>query len=210
MAHSAPNIIVSSLRFSAAACLIVEISSRSHPTQCVVSFSLKKSFPNCFARCGICCIIASRILHFPSSARSIIAGNKDCDRRSTPITLFNAPRDEITFKRTSEVVSLNRSRTGGTRSVIVASFPKCDESSVATIPRAALTFSLSSSVNVVTFLTSRFATDERGHLLSSSDVSAEPLEDGGQGTVQLHFPTSAKFNVAAVLTSASGSCNSFS
>jgi hypothetical protein len=35
---------------SAAACLIEEISSLSHPTQCEVSFSEKKSFPNCFAR----------------------------------------------------------------------------------------------------------------------------------------------------------------
>mmetsp|Transcript_10908 Transcript_10908/g.16356 ORF Transcript_10908/g.16356 Transcript_10908/m.16356 type:complete len:318 (-) Transcript_10908:911-1864(-) len=235
MAHSAPNICVSSFKFSAADFRIVDMLSPSHPTHKLIIWSLKNSCPSCFAKSGMCCIIASLILfmilfeesdimkqqrlsflqrktylHLESFARSIIAGNKDCDSKLTPITSFKEPREEITFNRTSEVVSRRSNNTCGTKSEIVASFPSKGARSVATIASAALTFSLSSSVSAFTFFTRRLATDMRGRFDISSLLVDLELAGGGQGTTHLHFATAAKFSVAAVLTSASGSCKSFS
>mmetsp|Transcript_15037 Transcript_15037/g.21283 ORF Transcript_15037/g.21283 Transcript_15037/m.21283 type:complete len:307 (-) Transcript_15037:915-1835(-) len=204
-AHSEPNNAVSSFRLCAAADRMLEISSPSQPTQSDESFSLKKSLPSCWASIGTCSIMASRILHFPSCARSRMAGNSDCDSKSTPITSFSADSDEIKFKRTSDAASLSRRRTGGTKCEIVASLPKIGASCVATIASAARTCSLSSSVRLVIRFTNLSATEMRA---PSADSSPEAADDAC--TMASHDATSARLNVAAVRTSASGSCSSFS
>mmetsp|Transcript_17499 Transcript_17499/g.25282 ORF Transcript_17499/g.25282 Transcript_17499/m.25282 type:complete len:200 (+) Transcript_17499:632-1231(+) len=153
--------------------------------------------------------MANRILHFPSCARSKMAGNNDCDNRSTPITSFKDDRDEIRFRRTSDAASRSSNNTGGTRCAMVASFPKTGASSVATMAKAARTCSLSSSVKLVTRFTNRSATVVWGSLAAGGSSPLRPVVIPG-GTMALHWATAAKLNVAAVRTSASGSCNNFS
>lgn len=55
-------------------------------------------------------------------------------------------------------------------------------------------------MRVVTFLTSRFDTDVRALLLTSSSLLSEFRDEGGAATSHEHFATSAKLRVAAVLT----------
>ena len=62
IAQSVPNNSVKSPKFATAAIRILEISSPSQPTHNEESLSVKKSLPSCFARSGMCLIIASRIL----------------------------------------------------------------------------------------------------------------------------------------------------
>lgn len=52
------------------------------------------------ARTGVCSMIARRIRHFLSSARSTIAGKSDALNSCTPITPFTACNPEIMFSRT--------------------------------------------------------------------------------------------------------------
>mmetsp|Transcript_20522 Transcript_20522/g.23551 ORF Transcript_20522/g.23551 Transcript_20522/m.23551 type:complete len:229 (+) Transcript_20522:869-1555(+) len=182
------------------------MSSPSHFTHRSDSLSLKKSFPSCLAKVGICWMIASRILHLPSSAKSMIAGKSDWDNRSTPITEFKADSDDIRFNRTSDDASLRRRSNGGNKKEMVESFPSIGASSVATIASAALTCSLSSSVSAATCLTNLSAT--RTLALGSSPLLASSAS--AMVTLAVHFATSDKLNVAAVRTSASGSWSNFS
>ena len=95
---------------------------------------------------------------------------------------------------------------------MVASLPRTGASSVATMASAARTFSLSSSVSVVTRLTSLCATLTLVPSSSASSFSA-PSSPGGPPSIftkASHRATSARLSAAAVLTSASGSCSSFS
>lgn len=60
--------------------------SCSHCMQRAPSLSSKNPIPNWLANRGTYSIIASRTLQWRSSASSTIAGNKDCDSKSIPIT----------------------------------------------------------------------------------------------------------------------------
>mmetsp|Transcript_10812 Transcript_10812/g.30969 ORF Transcript_10812/g.30969 Transcript_10812/m.30969 type:complete len:266 (-) Transcript_10812:972-1769(-) len=208
-AQSVPNSAVSCCRFLAAAVRIVAMSSPSQFTQMEANLSVKKYCPSCRPSKGMCSIVLRRILHWLSCARSRMAGSNDCDRRFTPTTSSSAPNDEIKFNRTSDAASRSSSRIGGTRCVMVASLPIIGANSVATIASAARTCSLSSSVNVVTLLTSRSAAVTRGPWYSTLTSNALPsgLPGVGTGTMAPHRATDARLNVAAVRTSASGSCN---
>lgn len=52
------------------------------------------------ASTGVCSMIASRTLHFLSSAKSTMAGSSDALSNCTPITPFTACNPEIIFSRT--------------------------------------------------------------------------------------------------------------
>mmetsp|Transcript_11552 Transcript_11552/g.27543 ORF Transcript_11552/g.27543 Transcript_11552/m.27543 type:complete len:213 (+) Transcript_11552:518-1156(+) len=197
--------------FFVAASRIVAMSSPNQLTQMVDNLSVKKSFPSCFASTGVCSMMANRILHFPSCARSIIAGSNDCDNKSTPITLFKLSKEDIRFRRTSEAASRSKRRIGGTRCVMVASFPKIGASSVATMASAARTCSLSSSVKDVTRLTNRSAAVIFPPLELAAAISSRPSAAPSGKIFDSHpLATTARLKVAAVRTSASGSCSSFS
>mmetsp|Transcript_7929 Transcript_7929/g.19495 ORF Transcript_7929/g.19495 Transcript_7929/m.19495 type:complete len:217 (+) Transcript_7929:570-1220(+) len=205
-AQSVPKRAVSSAMLVVAASRIVAMSSPSQLTQIEDSLSVKKSFPNCLASWGVCSIMANRILHFPSCAKSTIAGKSDCDNKSTPMTLFKLSNDDIRLRRTSDAASRNKSRMGGTKCVMVASFPKMGASSVATMARAARTCSLSSSVKEVTRLTRRSA----AVTLVGDGSSRPPSAPSGKMVASHPLATTARLKVAAVRTSASGSWRSFS
>lgn len=63
--------------------------SCNHCIQRAPSLSSKNPTPNWLANKGIYSIIARRTLQCLSSASSTMAGNKDCDSRSIPITCKN-------------------------------------------------------------------------------------------------------------------------
>lgn len=81
-----------------AASLIEKTVSPSQLMQSVLSFSSKNFTPNWLARRGIYSMMANRTRHCLSSASCTIAGRRDCDKSSIPIT---------------ESVSLSLSANGG-------------------------------------------------------------------------------------------------
>mmetsp|Transcript_14523 Transcript_14523/g.35009 ORF Transcript_14523/g.35009 Transcript_14523/m.35009 type:complete len:330 (+) Transcript_14523:40-1029(+) len=206
--HFDPSCAVRSFRAFAAASRMLDMSSPSHPTHRLSNRSVKNSSPSRFANSGIRSMTASRILHFPSSARSSIAGNSDCVRSSVPITSSSVARDDTAFSRTSLVGSRRSRSMGGNSRSIVASRPRAGASSVATIASAARTFSLSSSTSCATRPTRRTATGTR-RCSSPLPPAAGASPALGRTSAPVRA-TSDRLNAAAVRTSASGSCSSFS
>ena len=192
----------------AAASRMLDILSSSNLTHIGDKLSPTKFLPSCFARRGTCWRITSRTLkqkimrrhskldqqrkksylHLESSANSNIAGSKDWDRRSIPITSFNADKVDIKFNRTSDAESRRSEKRWGSNNDIVFSFPSSGARYVATDARAARTCSLSSSDNAITNLT------------SLSEMLPRSFNSSFIVTVTLHFATPARLNAAAVRT----------
>lgn len=86
LAHSTPNTSVSFFRLCVAASLIEKTVSPSQPMHKLLSFSSKNLTPSWLARRGMYSIIASRTRHCLSSASCTMAGRRDCDKWSMPIT----------------------------------------------------------------------------------------------------------------------------
>lgn len=86
LAHSTPNTSVSFFRFFVAASRIEKTVSPSQLMQSVLSFSSKNWTPSWLARSGMYSIMANRTRHCLSSANWTIAGSRDCERRSMPMT----------------------------------------------------------------------------------------------------------------------------
>lgn len=60
--------------------------SPNHDMQRLPSCSSKNATPSCFASSGMYSMMACRTRHCLSSANSTIAGRRDCERSSIPIT----------------------------------------------------------------------------------------------------------------------------
>jgi len=123
LAHSTPKTSVNFLRFAVAASRIEYTQSPNQDIHKLPSFSSKNWTPNWLASNGICSIIAKRTLHCLSSASSTIAGSKDWDNNSIPITLLTKSNLDIIFKRTSGISSFNNCKNNGNKFSIVDSFP---------------------------------------------------------------------------------------
>lgn len=88
LAHPTPKTSVSFFRFCVAASLIENTVSPSQLMQRVLSFSSKNLTPSWLARSGMYSMIANRTRHCLSSASCTIAGRRDWDKSSIPITII--------------------------------------------------------------------------------------------------------------------------
>lgn len=85
-AHSTPKTSVSLRRLTVAASRIEKTGSPSHAMQRLPSWSSKNWTPSCLARRGMYSMIACRTRHCLSSASSTMAGRRDLERSSIPMT----------------------------------------------------------------------------------------------------------------------------
>mmetsp|Transcript_35119 Transcript_35119/g.65069 ORF Transcript_35119/g.65069 Transcript_35119/m.65069 type:complete len:212 (+) Transcript_35119:491-1126(+) len=185
--HLLSKLFATFFKFSAAAMRIWYTESRIQSIHCPHSFCLNKSGPSFAAKIGMCLRIASRILHFLSRASSSIAGIRDCDNSSIPMTSFTASSLEMTFRRTSGSSSLSNWRNWGSRNSSATSFG-------AHLARAMITEAKAARV----YWQSSLASASIG-FMSFSVVNFFPIS----------APTPATFWAAAVRTSASPSCRSW-
>lgn len=70
------------------------------------SLSSKNPTPNWLANRGMYSMIAKRTLQCLSSASSTIAGSKDWDRRSIPITCKNRQKNETIYEKQVQVYNI--------------------------------------------------------------------------------------------------------
>ena len=87
LAHSTPKTSVSFLRLCVAASRIEKTVSPNQLMQSAANFSSKNCTPSWLARRGIYSMMANRTRHCLSSASWTIAGSRDCERSSIPMTV---------------------------------------------------------------------------------------------------------------------------
>lgn len=87
LAHSTPNTSVSFLRFWVEASRMEKTVSPSQLMQRLLSFSSKNFTPSCDASRGTYSIMANRTRHCLSSASCTMAGSRDWERSSMPMTI---------------------------------------------------------------------------------------------------------------------------
>lgn len=88
-AQSQPNISTSCLRFVVAASRTENTVSPNQEMHSCNSLSSKNSTPSWEAKNGMYSMMAKRTRHCLSSASSTMAGSKENDSRSTPMTIWN-------------------------------------------------------------------------------------------------------------------------
>mmetsp|Transcript_2990 Transcript_2990/g.5590 ORF Transcript_2990/g.5590 Transcript_2990/m.5590 type:complete len:230 (+) Transcript_2990:368-1057(+) len=155
MHHSFPKRVVSSLRFSAAAARMLAQSSESHARQRAQNLSWKKDTPRSLASLGTSWMIARRTRHLPSSAKSMTAGSRLCERRSSPTTLLSLPRPLMSLRRTSESSSRSSASMMGSNPSVVPSFPKT--SAIPVIPPASSPLTVSTGSSFIFLMHSKIS-----------------------------------------------------
>lgn len=127
-AQPIPKTSVRFFKLFVAAARIEYTQSPSQDIHNVANFSSKNATPfefklfyltNWAAKRGMFSIIANRTLHCLSPASSTIAGRRDWDSKSIPITVLTFSILAMIFKRTSEASSFSRDKKSGTRCSIV-------------------------------------------------------------------------------------------
>ena len=136
---------------------------------------------------GMYSIIASRTLHFWSSANSTIAGRRDCDNCWIPMTSFTQSRFEMIFNLTSGHSSFSWLKNKGRRCSMVLFFPRMGDKPMMTDAKADFTCWFASTTRSCT----------QGKMLVIITVSCTPLSRFWQ--------KSRTLCEAAALTSASQS-----
>mmetsp|Transcript_9169 Transcript_9169/g.15667 ORF Transcript_9169/g.15667 Transcript_9169/m.15667 type:complete len:220 (-) Transcript_9169:838-1497(-) len=182
-AHSGPKSSMMLLTVAVAASRMEKTVSPSQPMQRLLSLSSKNSLPSCLARSGMYSMMARRTRHWRSRASSTMAGRRDWERSSMPMSLLTSSSLEMMLRRTSGKSSLRRMRKMSRRYLRVFSRPRmgaspmiteaseertcCDESVARSLTHGMMseTTSVSSGSNLqksVTFLADTVRTSGSG------------------------------------------------